>query len=354
MNSRFFVAAVASLLSLFRPTAALAHGNLKSSQPSAGAHLAVAPRELRLDFTEAPTLTFTRIELLGPNGELVPLSSLSFAADSRRSVISAIRGPLVAGTYTVAWQMAGTDGHPVRGKFSFTIAPGAQGLAVAHGKPSGNVTPKGHASPSASHHNATSMPEGDGFGAESALYVLIRWFQFVGLLLAIGAVAFNGVVLGFLRRKEDLSLAPMIADSRDRTALVGLLATFGVVAAALLRLYAQSYAMHGSANAVNGDLIATMLSHTVWGWGWIAQVIGALVAAVGFLLARRNRSAGWGIATLGALLLAFTPAISGHAASTPHLTTLAMLADGVHVIGASGWLESLLFVVATGIPRACG
>ena len=60
----------------------------------------------------------------------------------------------------------------------------------------------------------------------------------------------------------------------------------------------------------------------------------------------------WGLATVGAVALAFTPALSGHAASTPGYAFIAVVSDAVHVIGASGWLGSLLIVVIVGIPAA--
>lgn len=351
-----FATAITFALLLAAPRAAHAHGNLKSSQPAAGAQLMVAPRELRLDFTEVPELAFTNARLLGPGGETVALSPLGYATDSHRSVVVPIRGALSAGTYSVLWQMAGADGHVMRGRFSFTIAPNAAGLgatgggAYPAGEPGGAVIAPGQSAPPAAHH-AAAIPEGEGFGAEAPLYVVIRWLQFVGLLVLIGAVAFRLFVLGFLRRERGAAL-PILAPAGARAARFALLATALVGVAALLRLYAQSYAMHGGAQAMNGALIATMLGHTTWGWGWIVQAVGVVVAALGFLAARRARASGWGIAAVGALMLAVTPALSGHAVSAPRLTPLAVLADGAHIIGASGWLGSLLLVVAVGIPTS--
>ena len=351
-----YATAITLALLLTAPRAAQAHGNLKSSQPAAGAQLTIAPRELRLDFTEVPELAFTNAALIGPGGQAIALSPLQYAADSHRSVILPIRGSLSAGTYTVAWQMAGADGHVMRGRFSFRLEPNAAGLGATRsgvqtaGEAGGGVTAPGQSAPPAGHH-AGATPEGDGFGAESPLYVVIRWLQFAGLLILIGAVAFRLCVLGFLRREDGAAL-PILAPAGARTARIALLATALVGVAALLRLYAQSYAMHGGAQALNGDLIATMLGSTTWGWGWITQVVGVAVAALGFLAARRDRTAGWGVAAVGALILGITPALSGHAVSAPRLTPLAILADGAHIVGASGWLGSLLLVVAVGIPTS--
>jgi copper transport protein len=61
---------------------------------------------------------------------------------------------------------------------------------------------------------------------------------------------------------------------------------------------------------------------------------------------------GWNVAALGAVALAFSAALSGHAASTPERTSFAILADAIHVVGAGGWLGSLLFVMLVGVPAA--
>lgn len=341
------------------PTAALAHGELKSSVPAAGSRLAVAPTELRLTFTEAVEMTFTRVELVGPDSQLVALGSLAYAdGDARRVVVAAIRGPLVAGTYTVAWQIAGADGHPVRGRFTFTVLPGATGLATAAVDPgtslpgeAAGITAPGQTPPPAAHHDPASLPENVGFDAESPLYVAIRWVTFTAILVVLGAVAFHLFVLGFLRRAQEPD-SPMLAPASARAATLGLWGAIALGVAALLRLYAQSYAFQGAEGALDPAMLGVIVGRTIWGWGWLLQVAGVVVAIAGFVAARRRRAAGWGIAALGSAALAFTPALSGHAAAVPQLTWLAVLADGVHVIGAGGWLGSLLFVVVVGLSAA--
>ncbi len=363
------------ILMLGAPATALAHGALKSSVPASGAHLSVAPTELRLTFTEAVELTFTRLELLGPDSQAVALGPLGHYGDdgARRVVGSAIREPLVAGTYTVAWQIAGADGHPVRGRFTFMLMPGATGLADPMAGPPGEgveaaasalppagggargVAPSGQTPPAATHHDPTSLPDNPGFDAESPLYVAIRWATFSAILIAIGAVAFHGFVLRLLRRTQAPG-SPMLAPASVRAAGIGLWGAVALGVVALLRLYAQSYALQGREGALDPGMLAAILGRTVWGWGWLLQVVGVALAGLGFLLARRGGRgggrAGWGIAALGVAALAFSPALSGHAAAVPQLTWLAVLADGVHVIGAGGWLGSLLLVVAVGLPAA--
>jgi methionine-rich copper-binding protein CopC len=254
---RHFIRAVvgAVLLAVVTPGLAIAHGALKSSNPPSGGRLSKAPRELRLDFSESPELAFTSVTLFGPDRAKVLLDSLHFASASKRGVIAAIRGVLSAGTYVVVWQMGGADGHPVRGRFTFDIALGATGLGgvippapAARGEPSGTVTAPGQSSPPGEHHQAAQTPgapESAAFDAESLGYVGIRWLQFTALLVVIGALAFHFAVLGFLRRKESAA-SPILSVLRDRAAGMALWASVVFAFTVLLRLYAQSYAMHGA------------------------------------------------------------------------------------------------------------
>ena len=329
------------------PAPGFAHGLLKRASPGNGDHLSTAPRELRLAFTEPVELAVARVELTGPSGP-VGLAPLTLHPDSSTVLLAPIRGALVAGTYRVAWQVAGADGHPVRGRYTFVIAPGAEGL----GDPVAGPAAPGGTPPPPEHHDATSIPIGPGFDAGSPLYAAIRWLTFLGLLGVIGAVAFRLVVLPLVRSRGEAAGLALIGPASERAARMGTALTAVLVMAVLLRLYAQSYALHGDRGALDPALIGTMLTRTVWGWGWLLQALGTSLAAAGLVLARRSGGVGWSMAALGALVLAFTPGLSGHAASAPVLTPLAVLADGLHVLGAGGWLGSLLFVLAAGIPAA--
>ena len=332
------------------PAPARAHASLKSSTPAADSTLTVIPRELRLLFTEAPALAFSRLELLSASGAAVALSPVRTAADSRRALVADIRGTLTAGTYTVVWQIAGDDGHPVRGRYTFTVAAGA--LSATPTSPD-TSPPSAAAEPEArpeTHHDPASMPQGASFGVESPAYVAIRALLYLGLLMAIGAVAFQGAVLRLLQRRRGADGA-LLASARHGAARIGMLGTVLVGIAALLRLGAQSYAMHPPGSTFDSTLVRAMLTETVWGRGWLLQVVGVLVAATGFRSAIRG-TGGWALAGLGILALAVTPALSGHAAATPERAGLAIIADTLHVIGAGGWLGSLLVVLAAGLPAA--
>jgi copper resistance protein D len=67
----------------------------------------------------------------------------------------------------------------------------------------------------------------------------------------------------------------------------------------------------------------------------------------------RRTAAAWSMAAVAALLLAITPAMSGHAAAmTGTAGTVAIIMDTLHVLAAGGWLGTLLIVLLAGIPAA--
>lgn len=349
------VALLVALLALV-PAPALAHGGLRRSIPAKDAHLTTVPRELRLIFSEPSELSFSAVELRAPDGRAVPLGALVRATGDPNTLVAAITGPLfAAGTYTVVWRTAGADGHPVRGQFEFVIAGGAAGLvaeeAEVRGEPGATVPAPGQPDAPMAHHNPVSLPTGGAFDAESPAYVTIRWLQFVALLVVIGAVVFRYVVMRSVRAQHppDSALASSV---RIGAARAGVWGAAALAVTGVLRLYAQSYALHGSANALDLSLMGAMLIRTMWGWGWLLQLCGVILALIGFTRAQRGAEGGWSLAALGALALSVTPALSGHAAAVPNITALTVAADSLHVIGAGGWLGGLLILVSVGVPKA--
>ena len=338
----FFLRATAALVLLGSSASpAMAHGDLKSSIPADKSSIAMLLKELRLVFTERPELPLTKIVLRAPDGTSIPLGKLVASGADKATITAQITGVLSApGLYTVEWEMAGEDGHPMDGKFTFTIRPEAFASAAP-------VVPTDTARATAdtqmAHHDTVSMPtSAERFDAQSGGYVVVRFVLYTAMLMVIGAVAFRWAVLAGMSRRADADRA-FIDAAATRAAAVGGVAVVVLVAAIIARLVAQRIAL-------NGIDLGTLLSSTKWGRGWLTQLVAALVALAGLWLARRGTPGGWTIAALGAVVLAFTPAISSHAAASNR--SGAFIADGLHVLGASGWLGSLAIVLLAGIPTA--
>lgn len=330
---------------VFYPGQASAHPFLRRSIPAASDTLAIAPSQLRLVFSEPIELRFARVLLLGPDGAPASLGALAIVPDSLGIVIAPINGLLPRGGYIVRWQAAGDDGHVVRGEYAFTVTEKRGG-----GEPAGEVAaPHSGTSPRAAH---TASPRIAGaFDAGSFWFVGLRWLMYLGLLGIIGSVVFQLVVLSLVRRRGGESGQRLAEVVRARAGGVGRAGAVALLLSVPGRLIAQSVAMHGPGASFDSSLVTGMLVHTMWGWSWLAQLGAGILAYAGLSRASRERG-GWGLAAGAAVVLAFTPAFAGHAIAAERWIPVAVLSDGIHVLGAAGWLGTLAVLVIVGIPAA--
>lgn len=327
--------AVAVGLLLVTPRPALAHLHLRQSVPAARAVLDTVPREIRLVFTEAPQLSVSTIRLLSSDGSLVDLGALSIAPDSTNVLVASIpAGRLVPGRYTIEWRTASADGHPVKGSYEITIAEGAVGLAAEPQHPRTDSSPAASESPVVAPASPTTRPA--ELDVESPLYVAVRWLGYASLFGLIGAVAFALFVAPRVP-----SIAPDVVRAAARVALV---ASALLVVAWLARLVAQMLAMSGAG-------MAAIVGGTTWGQAWILGAAASLVALGATVAAWRSESrVGWIMAAIAALAASVALPLSGHAMATPRLGAIAVTADALHILGAGGWLGTLLVTVIAGLP----
>lgn len=114
------------LVGLIAPlNASSLHPRLLKATPAPQSELRTPPREIALSFNESLDLALARVTLQRAT-TAVPLQRLRLAAGDDKTVIAGIPDTLVAGRYTVRWQITGDDGHPVRGEYTFDVlSPGA-------------------------------------------------------------------------------------------------------------------------------------------------------------------------------------------------------------------------------------
>lgn len=209
------------------------------------------------------------------------------------------------------------------------------------------------------------------FDAESPLFVLIRWVQYLGLLLVVGVLTFDQVLLRLRTFREFATAHGQFRDdSRRRARRLGFMGIAVLSVSLALRLVAQAYSMNGGEGplAEAALMIPMLLQGSSWGRAWWLQLGTTVLVAMGLFGAVRTaptngttriqrwmwrgRAAGAPLAAVATLLLAFTPALASHAKSSPRFATAAVIADGLHVIGAGGWLGTLAVLIAAGFPAA--
>jgi copper transport protein len=326
------------------PTLLFAHAHLRRSEPAADARLNTAPTALRLWFTEAPEVTFTRITLRAPDSTEVPLGPVTAVSGDKMGVAVPISAPLAPGTYRVFWRTAAADGHPTSGTFAFTITASAtSSAAIADTLPAKRAG--GHALVSVD--TTRSNPS---ISAAAAT----RWLEFVAMLAVVGAVVFRFAVLRGFARVTSGAAPEIQADLIDSARRLGQSALVLLLIATLSRLYAEANALLGPPEQGDHPSWREMLIGTSWGRGWLVGFAGIILAAIGLWAARRSRSgSAWGIAAFGAAAIVIAPALTGHAISTPPVA-LSVVIDILHVGAVCAWLGALLTLLLSAIPFVRG
>lgn len=332
------------MLLLAWPHAAWAHAHLKRSDPAAGARVA-PPTVIRLWFTEAPELVETRVTLVDSAGTVVPLGAVERDADGPLALRVRLPAPLAPGSYRVRWSTAAADGHPSNGSFAFAILAATIATPVAAGTTGGEARGAPPIAPPIPRAAPVSAVDTAEPSASTPAYIAARAVSFGALLAVIGAVVFRVAVL-----ERATALEPSVRDAlASRAASVAAGATVLLLLGASARLLLQT-AMMSPGAALDAAHLRTMTMETHWGAAWIVQIAAAAVALAGFLLARRGNVAGWLVAGVSSLALAVSPGLGGHAAASTRYPGLAIPVDALHVLGAAGWLGSLLFVALVGLP----
>lgn len=107
----------ATVLAVAAP--AEAHTSLTGATPAAGS---TVPAPARIVLTYADAVSFPGVVVLDAHGGHHESGTARVAGDK---VTEQVAGVLTPGVYTVGWRVVSDDGHPVTGKYRFTVAGGA-------------------------------------------------------------------------------------------------------------------------------------------------------------------------------------------------------------------------------------
>lgn len=95
---------------------AQAHSGVRTIEPADGSVLSVPPPEIKLTFTENVLKGTAQMRLTGPAGA----TTLTVTTDGT-AISSPMPDGASSGEYTVLWRVTSADGHPISGKFGFTV-----------------------------------------------------------------------------------------------------------------------------------------------------------------------------------------------------------------------------------------
>ncbi|MFC3449430.1 copper resistance CopC family protein [Amycolatopsis speibonae] len=176
---------VTGLALLGAATPALAHSELKSSDPARGASLATPPTQIKLTFTGPVTLPENPIQITGPENASWTVGRAEVAGMVVTAPVQAV-GP--AGEYTLRYKVTFEDSHVASGSVKFNLSASAPISQVQSSQAQTSQPPTSSATPAP--QSGETTPEG----------LLPTW---VWIVLAVAVVAAGLVVaLRFTRRKD--------------------------------------------------------------------------------------------------------------------------------------------------------
>jgi methionine-rich copper-binding protein CopC len=97
------------------------HLRLVKSTPAKDSVLASAPTHVMLWFSQEPQTRLSSITLTGPNGAAVALGPVTQCPTENVLLFAKVEGAMGAGSYTIAWRTASSDGHVIRGEIPFRV-----------------------------------------------------------------------------------------------------------------------------------------------------------------------------------------------------------------------------------------
>lgn len=172
-------AATAALLGvLATATPVQAHTMLTSSDPAQGATV-TSPARIQLTF--ADPVRFTGVVVMDAHGGHHE-SGKAQAVDNH--VTQQVGGVLSPGAYTVGWRVVSPDGHPVTGKYKFTVKAGATAPA----------SPAPASSAPASSAPAQPAPSAAPTAGTATKSSSAGWW-WIGLAILVVALAGGGLAL---------------------------------------------------------------------------------------------------------------------------------------------------------------
>ncbi len=334
---RICAAALIASLAAASVQHAFAHAILVESDPSDGAVVVEAPREVQLRLSERVSAQFSTAQLLDASGRVMAGIEIPIAQPEPTLLVFGLP-KLSDGAYTLFWTaFSKDDGHFTKGLLLFGVGSSAN-LASA------------------------ALPEIDL--RPSVLEVILRWLNLGLLVMLVGAVGIVGLVLGH-RPGSTSDAGALLQATRLRVGAWSVGCGCAAFAAGGALLFVQATALLATQPGETPlwQPMWQVVHETRWGALWLLrQALLLLVIGVVLLLhrqarakARTGRSAQrgsrdklWLVAAALSLGLVTIQALMGHAASVGDQPGLAVAADALHLLAAGLWVGGL-FALAYGL-----
>src|SRR6266581_6244296 len=354
---RWLLAAlVAVFLALVFPGTSEAHAVLLCSDPAADAILRVAPKQVRLWFSENLSPSFSTAEVLNAaNQQRVDRHDAHISPSNATEMDVSLPPALSPGVYVVIWRSFSSDeGHILGGSFLFTLARPDGTVPTI----SGGNTP-GQNAPGISTLSGSSSGQLDGvtlFNLVMVTLVELEAVFWVGaqfwLLLVLQPAAEDHTELAALHQQAQARFERRFSFP---TLLAVLLANGGVLIGHAVTLTGGNVP---AAFASTSSVLGSLVGGGSFGAYWLMRVITiSLLLALALyqvqLKARTLRLAtllSWTQLLLG-LTLFIAMTMSSHAAAAgPSNRVYAVVGDWLHLVAAALWVGGMFSIATTYVP----
>jgi copper transport protein len=341
------VLSVASVAALDSAPQASAHAQLLGSSPVAGSTVAAAPAQVIFKFNQAVGGTLGAVRVYDAAGEEVDNLAVSHPEGQEHWMGVGLKSRLPDGTYTATYRVISADTHIVYGGMVFNVGhPGAAPRFTVAGlinrNKSGEITAVAFGAARVLDYASIALLLG------GLMFLAVAWLP--GVAAVAGAeVSWQACSRAFARRLQQLLLTAV---------------ALGLSASAL------GFVLQGASAAgvsLWASLKGAVLENTLdsrFGQVWGARaldwaMLGALLAAAratrrapipvlrpvslgadGLALAPAPPRWALGLVGLGAIYLAFTPALSGHASVQSPVWAF-FPSDVLHVLAVSVWVGGI-------------
>ncbi len=339
--------ALALVALLVSAPAAWAHAQLLGTSPVSGSTLKVQPKQVIFKFNQDVGGTLGAVRVYNAQGAEVDDLNVSHPEGNEHWMGVGLKPGLPAGTYTGTYRVVSADTHIVYGGLVFSI---------------------GHPSASSKVTVAGLIGKNESGEATKLAFGVVRALNYLTLALMVGGLAFLFIawapgLAGVAGPQARWSAASRAFASRLRW-LLGIAIAFGLLVSVLGVLLQGASAAGVS---LWTSLKAAILENTLesrFGWVWGLRAIDWALLGVVLLLARalgrdavptlragspdtdslaltpRPPRIVLALLGLGALYLAITPALAGHA-SIESPVAVFFPSDALHVLAGSVWVGGI-------------
>lgn len=316
------------------PSLVWAHPEILAIDPPPDSQLETSPTEVRMVFSEELEASFSQIRVFNTQGEQVDLGDGGRDPDDPMALLVSLPA-LESGLYSVVWQTIGSDGHQIRGSYSFMVLEGAQ-----QSVPTPVATPEAPSQPTEPLTQTIPQPQ----EPEQPAWLNDLLVPFLRSLMLLFALAVSGawfslqVVFQPAWLRQNSPVPEQIRArwrNLSRWSLALLLLSCLLFALCLSLIYNGSFSLAGLFTTMSG----TRLGSAVAARGLIALLLLGLFALPASLIRLRN-GLFW-LMNLG-LLLSFS--LAGHAAAQNE-PLLPILSDLLHMTACAVWVGGLITLV---------